>query len=303
VTAPPSGTREGQTFAGESPVVRWANFVKLPHTVFALPFAIVGLVQASYVAAVSWRQVAWIVVAFTAARFAAMAFNRIVDRDLDSRNPRTRGREIPRGAIGVTEAKVAVVVASALFVFAASRLNALCLALSPLALATVLLYSYTKRFTAWSHVVLGVGLGIAPVGGYLAIAGTWPEAWWGLVAIAGAVTAWVAGFDVLYALQDVDFDRREGLRSIPARLGIPGAIRIARVLHATSVVLLACAGLALAGGTGWLVGVACVAAMLLWEHRLVRSDDLSKLDAAFFTMNGVISLMFCAIVLARRFMA
>jgi 4-hydroxybenzoate polyprenyltransferase len=299
-----AASREGQTFGGASPFVKWANFVKLPHTVFALPFAIVGVVAASYRSPVTWRMVAWVVVAFTAARFSAMGFNRIVDRAIDARNPRTRGRELPAGAIGVTEARWAVVIANLAFFFAAWRLNTLCLALAPLALAWVLFYSYTKRFTSLSHLVLGLGLGIAPVGGFLAVTGQWPSPWWSLVALSGAVMAWVAGFDVIYALQDLDFDRTEGLRSIPASLGVRGAVMVSRVLHVASVLLLALAGSALAPAAAWwMVGVAVVAALLLWEHRLVRGEDLSRLDAAFFTMNGVISILFCAIVLAGRLAA
>lgn len=292
--------REGQTFAGSSSVITWVNFVKLPHTVFALPFAIVGVVLASYRVPVEWPTVGWVIIAFTAARFAAMGFNRIVDRDIDARNPRTRAREIPAGAISVTSARIAVGMASALFVFAASRLNTLCLFLAPVALAWVFFYSYTKRFTAFAHLVLGLGLGIAPVGGYLAVTGSWPEAWWALVALAGAVMTWVAGFDVLYSLQDIDVDRSEGLRSVPARLGIDGAINVARLLHVCSVGMLALAGAALSPTPGWALGTAIVAVILLWEHRLVRANDLSKLNAAFFTMNGVMSVLFGVVILVER---
>jgi 4-hydroxybenzoate polyprenyltransferase len=292
--------REGQTFAGRSPLITWANFVKLPHTVFALPFAIVGVVLASYHAPVDWRIVLWVIVAFTAARFAAMGFNRIVDRDIDAQNPRTKGREIPAGVISVGSARAAVAVASAVFLLAAWRLNPLCLALAPVALVWIFFYSYTKRFTASAHLVLGLGLGIAPVGGYLAVTGTWPEPWWGLVVLASAVMTWVAGFDVLYSLQDIEVDRTQGLRSIPAKLGIGGAINAARLFHVCSVGMLALAGSVLSPTPGWTIGTAVVAALLLWEHRLVRQDDLSRLNAAFFTMNGVMSLLFCAIVLAER---
>jgi 4-hydroxybenzoate polyprenyltransferase len=292
--------REGQTFSGRSPLVTWANFVKLPHTVFALPFAIVGVVLASYHAPVEWNTVLWVILAFTAARFAAMGFNRIVDRDIDARNPRTKAREIPSGVISVGSARVAVAVASAVFLVAAWRLNPLCLALAPVALVWIFFYSYTKRFTAGAHLVLGLGLGIAPVGGYLAVAGAWPTPWWGLVVLASAVMMWVAGFDVLYSLQDIDVDRSQGLRSIPATLGIGGAINAARILHVSSVGLLALAGSVLSPTPGWTVGTVVVAALLLWEHRLVRRDDLSRLNAAFFTMNGVMSLLFCAVVLAER---
>jgi 4-hydroxybenzoate polyprenyltransferase len=300
MTATGTASQDGQTFMGRSPLVRWANFVKLPHTVFALPFAIVGVVLASYSAPVTLPVVVWVVVAFTAARFAAMGFNRIVDRELDARNPRTRARELPAGVITVGSARVAVVLASLLFVFAAWMLNPLCLALSPLALAWVLAYSYTKRFTAGSHLVLGLGLGIAPVGGFLAVAGAWPTPWWGPVALAGAVMTWVAGFDVLYALQDAEFDRAEGLRSIPARIGNTGAIVVSRVFHAGTVTLLAAAGVGFGLTPGWVLGIAVVAVLLMWEHRLVRPNDLSRLDAAFFTMNGVMSILFCVIVLAER---
>lgn len=292
--------REGQTFAGRSPFVTWANFVKLPHTVFALPFAIVGVVLASYRAAVDWRTVLWVVIAFTAARFAAMGFNRIVDRDIDAKNPRTKGREIPTGAISVVSAQTAVAAASMLFLFAAWQLNRLCFLLAPIALAWVFFYSYTKRFTASAHLVLGLGLGIAPVGGFLAVTGSWPDPWWALVALASGVMTWVAGFDVLYSLQDIEVDRAQGLRSIPAVLGVGGAINAARLLHVCSVGMLALAGAELSPTPGWTIGTLVVAALLLWEHRLVRQGDLSRLNAAFFTMNGVMSLLFCAIVLAER---
>ena len=292
--------REGQTFGGRAALVRYANLVKLPHTVFALPFAMVGVVLASYVKVVTPRTIAWVVVAFTSARFAAMAFNRIVDRRVDALNPRTSRREIPAGLIGAREAGVAVVIAAVVFVVAAWRLNPLCLTLAPVALVWVLGYSYTKRFTRWSHVVLGLGLGIAPVGGYLAITGAWGHPWWMLPVLAAAVMTWVAGFDVLYALQDVAFDRQAGLHSIPAALGEARALTVARGLHIATVIALAAVGSAV--GAGWLywVGVAVVAALLLYEHSLVRAGDLSKIDAAFFTMNGIISIAFFGFVLAER---
>jgi 4-hydroxybenzoate polyprenyltransferase len=292
--------REGQTFAGRAALVRYANLVKLPHTVFALPFALVGVVLASYVKAVPPTSIAWVIVAFTSARFAAMAFNRIVDRRLDALNPRTSRREIPAGVIGVRGAGVAVVVTAATFLVAAWRLNPLCLALAPFALAWVLGYSYTKRFTRWAHIVLGLGLGIAPVGGYLAVTGAWSDPWWMLPVLAAAVMTWVAGFDVLYALQDVTFDRQAGLHSIPAALGEARALTVARGLHIATVIALAAVGIAV--GAGWLywLGVAVVAALLIYEHSLVRAGDLSKLDAAFFTMNGIISIAFFGFVLAER---
>lgn len=296
----PVAPREGQTFAGGSRWTRYANFVKLPHTVFALPFALVGAVLASYTHPVSWGEIAWIVVAFTSARFAAMGFNRVVDRHIDARNPRTAMRELPAGTLGVAEAVGAIVVASTVFFMAAWRLNPLCLWLSPVALAWVLWYSYTKRFTRLAHLVLGLGLGIAPVGGYLAITGRWSDPWWFLIALAVAVMTWVGGFDILYALQDYDFDRAHGLHSIPASLGISHSIRVARGLHVVTVLALGAAAAAGPGGLLYGIGVAVVAVLLWYEHRLVREDDLAKMDAAFFTMNGIISLTFFAFVLAGR---
>ena len=293
-------SREGQTFGGTSRFVRWVNFVKLPHTVFALPFALVGATLASFTRSVTLSTIGWIVLAFTAARFAAMGFNRIVDRQLDGRNPRTARREIPSGLLGVREATVAVGLAGLAFVFASWMLNPLCAALSPIALGWVLWYSYTKRFTHWSHVVLGVGLAIAPVGGYLAVTGEWSTPWWMLIALAIGVSSWTAGFDILYALQDEDFDRTERLYSIPVVFGRRGALAIARGLHVLTVLSLAAVGTAVPVGWLYAAGVCVAAALLLYEHSLVRGDDLSKLDAAFFTMNGVISLTFFGFVLAER---
>lgn len=293
-------TREGQTFAGRAALVRYANLVKLPHTLFALPFALVGAVLASYVKDATTGTILWIALAVASARYAAMAFNRIVDRRFDALNPRTAMREIPAGVISVREAGIAVVLASALFLASAWQLNPLCFALAPVALIWVLGYSYTKHFTRWAHLALGLGLGIAPVGGYLAVTGAWSDPWWMLPVLAGGVMTWVAGFDVLYALQDMDFDRQAGLRSIPAALGVRRALVVARVLHAGTVIALAAVGSAV--GASWLywVGVAVVAALLLFEHSLVRADDLSSLDAAFFTMNAIISITFFGFVLAER---
>ena len=293
-------SREGQTFAGSTRLALYASFVKLPHTVFALPFALVGTVLASREAPVTLATLGWIVLAFTAARFAAMGFNRIVDRDIDARNPRTMQREIPRGALGVGEASASVAVACALFVVAAWQLNPLCLALSPLALGWVLFYSYTKRFTRFAHLVLGLGLGIAPVGGFLAITGQWSDPWWMLPSLALAVMTWSGGFDILYALPDAEFDRANRLHSIPAALGERRAFAVARTLHVLTIVFLALAGIAAGAGWLWFAGVAVAAALLLYEHSLVRPGQLAKLDAAFFTMNGVISMAFFGFVLAER---
>jgi 4-hydroxybenzoate polyprenyltransferase len=295
-----SEKREGQTFRGKGALLRHVNLVRLPHTVFALPFALVGVVLASYIAPITVSAVFWVVIAFTSARFAAMGFNRIVDREIDARNPRTRSREIPAGLMSVREASVAVTIASLLFLLAAWQLNPLCLVLAPLALAWVLFYSYTKRFTRWSHLVLGVGLSIAPVGGYLAITGAWSSPWWMLIALAIAVATWVGGFDILYALQDVSFDRENGLYSIPSTFGEANALGIARALHMTTIAALALAGMGAGAGWVYFAGVVVAAILLLYEHSLVKVDDFSRLDAAFFTMNGVISIVFLGFVFTER---
>jgi len=230
------------------------------------------------------------VLAFTSARFAAMGFNRIADRVFDARNPRTQNREIPRGTITVVEATVAVGGASIAFIAAAGLLNVLCFALSPLALAWILGYSYAKRFTHWPHLWLGLSLAMAPVGGWLAVTGRWSEPWWLLVAITIAVLTWVAGFDVFYALPDEGFDRDVGLRSAVVRLGQRRAIFFAKLLHGITVPALAVFGAGAGFGLWYFIGVAAAAAILAYEHQLVKPGDLSRLDAAFFTMNGVMSL-------------
>ena len=295
-----SGRTEGQTFAGASALARYASFVKLPHTVFALPFALLGVLAASHVAPLSARTVALVVVAFSAARFAAMGFNRIADRLFDARNPRTQNREIPRGTITVPAATVAVITASVVFVIAAALLNRLCLMLSPLALAWILGYSYAKRFTHWPHLWLGLSLAIAPVGGWLAMTGRWSEPWWLLVAITVAVISWVAGFDVFYALPDEGFDRDAGLRSAVVRLGQARAIFFAKVLHGITIPALIVFGVGAGFGLWFFLGVAAAAAILAYEHHLVKPGDLSRLDAAFFTMNGVMSLTVFGFALVDR---
>jgi 4-hydroxybenzoate polyprenyltransferase len=209
-------------------------------------------------------------------------------------------REIPSGAIGVGEASATVVVASALFIGASYALNGVCFLLSPIALAWVLFYSYTKRFTRASHLVLGIGLSIAPVGGYLAITGRWSHPRWMLGALAIAVASWSAGFDILYALQDIEFDQANSLHSIPVALGERRALVVARLLHVVSVSSLVAVGIAVGAGVLYGAGVAIVAALLLYEHTLVKPGDLSKLDAAFFTMNGIISLVYFGFVVAER---
>lgn len=285
------GLREAQTFAGPGVLARWSSFVKLPHTLFALPFALLGVIAASWESPVTPRTVVMVVVAFTAARFVAMGFNRIVDRQFDARNPRTSAREIPRGAISVAQASAAIAFSAVVFVLAAAALNRLCLVLSPVALLWVLGYSYAKRFTAWPHLWLGLSLAIAPVGGWIAVTGAWSEPWWLLLVITAAVMSWVAGFDIFYALPDEAFDRSTGLRSVVVRFGVRRAILIAKVLHGITIPALAFFGWHAGFGGWYFAGVAAAAGILIWEHRLVQPGDLSRLDSAFFTMNGVMSVV------------
>jgi 4-hydroxybenzoate polyprenyltransferase len=295
---------EGQHIRGRGRLADYSNLVKLPHTVFALPFAMVGATLASYEHAVKWTDLLLILVAFTSARFAAMGFNRIVDRAIDARNPRTKMREIPAGKLSVAEATASVVVASAVFLACAGLLNRLCLILAPLALGWILFYSYTKRFTRWPHLVLGGALAIAPVGAYLAIAGAWSRPAAALLVLAGGVLCWVAGFDILYSLQDMEFDRGEKLHSIPAALGARGALAFSRGLHLLSAASFVALGFILPElGAGWFIGAGVIALMLAYEQSLVRSDDFSKIDAAFFNINGAISVLFFAIVLTERLLA
>ena len=292
--------QEGQTFSGTSRFIAFVNLVKLPHTVFALPFALIGVVLASYRQRLRLTDVGWVILAFTAARFAAMAFNRIVDRDIDAQNPRTAMREIPRGVLSLREAWLSVIVAIAVFVLCAAALNELCLYLSPLAVLWVLGYSFTKRFTRWSHLVLGAGLGIAPVGGYLAVTGEWSHPWWMLVTLALAVTTWVGGFDILYSLPDEGFDRSHSLYSIPATLGERNAIYIARALHCLTIMALALTGWGAHLGVLYWCGLLIAAVILFYEHSLVHPGNLAKLDAAFFMMNGMLSITLLFFVLAER---
>ena len=278
----------------------YSRLVYLPHTLFALPFAVVGLTLASYERPLTWRVAVLVAVAFTAARFAAMAFNRLADRRLDAENPRTRDRELPRGALGTAEVAVAVAVASAVFLGAAALLNPLCLALAPVALAWVLLYSYAKRVTSLSHLVLGVGLAIAPVGASIALLGRFdPRFLW----LAAAVALWVAGFDTIYSLQDLAFDRRRGLHSLPRRLGPARALALVSVAFVGVVACLAALGLAFDPGILYWVGVAGTAAILAYERSLVSADDLSRVNRAFFTVNGWLSVGFAVLVVLDRLLA
>jgi len=263
------------------------EMIKVEHSVFALPFAL----MAALLAARGWpsgRQIFWIVVAMIGARSAAMSFNRLVDRRIDAANPRTSRRALPAGLLSVQFVAAFTVAASALLIFAAAQLNQMALLLSPLALTIVFAYSYMKRFTLLSHLVLGFCLGMAPAAAWIAVRGTLDPI---ILLLTGAVTLWTAGFDVLYACQDAEFDARAGLHSIPQRWGVAAALRIAMVFHVLMLVLLL--WLAVAAQLGWLalLGVAVVAALLIYEHTLVKPHDLSRLDAAFFTTNGWIGVL------------
>ncbi|MGH7675689.1 MAG: UbiA-like polyprenyltransferase [Gemmatimonadales bacterium] len=293
-------TREAQTLTGDSLFARYANLVRLPHTLFALPFALLGVVAASWRFPVTWTTVGLVALAFTAARFVAMGVNRIADREFDARNPRTRGRELPTGRLTPRQAGTAVVIAGAVFLACAWALNPLCAWLAVPALVWIAGYSYTKRYTHWSHLWLGCALAIAPVGGYLAVAGAWSEPWWVLVAITVAVTCWVGGFDIFYALQDEDFDRAERLKSAVVRFGQARSILLAKALHAATILGLVEFGVGAGFGWPYYAAVAVGAAVIAWEHRLVRPGDLSRLDAAFFTANGIVAIVVLLGALADR---
>jgi 4-hydroxybenzoate polyprenyltransferase len=270
------------------------EMIKWEHSVFALPFALCGAMLAAG-GLPTTAQLAWIVLCMVSARSAAMAFNRVADAQIDSANPRTAARAIPAGALSQKFVGTFVVVSCAMFVVAASQLNRLTLYLSPVVLAVVLLYSYTKRFTRWAHLVLGFALGMAPAGAWIAVRGSLDPR---ILVLTAAVTFWVGGFDVLYACQDIDFDRAYGLNSIPQAFGVRRALYISRALHLMMLALLAALVLLFGLGKLAMVGVVAVAILLAYEHSLVSPGDLSKLNAAFFTMNGVISLIFFAFVAA-----
>jgi len=267
------------------------EMIKIEHTLFALPFAFLGAVLAAR-GLPSLLQILWIVVAMVGARSAAMAFNRIADRSFDARNPRTASRALPAGLLSVSFVWAFTIAAAALFMLAAAMLNRLTLILAPVALACVLLYSFTKRWTQFSHLVLGACLSIAPTGAWIAVRGEIGSAVPLLLSLV--VLLWTAGFDVLYACQDYDFDRREGLRSIPARVGIGRALWIARALHAAAFLALVWLFLITQLGPVALVGVIATAALLIYQHRLVRAGDLSRLNAAFFTTNAFVSVILLA---------
>ncbi len=268
------------------------EMIKWEHSIFALPFALCGAMLAAS-GLPSAHQLLWIVVAMVSARSAAMAFNRLADVSIDAANPRTRTRALPAGHLSLTFVATFVIVSCAIFILAASQLNRLTFGLSPVALAVLLLYSYTKRFTRWSHLVLGFALGIAPAAAWIAVRGSLDPR---ILLLTAAVTFWVGGFDILYACQDFDFDRDAGLHSIPRHVGVRRALWIARLFHLIMLLLLVALLPAFALGKLAWAGVLAVTMLLLYEHSLVKSDDLSRLNAAFFTMNGVISVVFAAFV-------
>ena len=268
--------------------------IKWEHSIFALPFALCGAFLAAG-GIPSWRQLLWIIVAMVAARSAAMAFNRLADASIDAANPRTQSRAIPAGALSKGFVASFVLISCGVFVLAAWQLNRLALLLSPVALAVVLLYSYTKRVTRWSHLVLGFSLGIAPAAAWIAIRGSLDPH---ILLLTAAVMFWVAGFDILYACQDYEFDQQTGLHSVPRYWGIARALWVGRFFHVVMLVLLVTLLSVFQLGKIADVGLAAVTALLLYEHSLVSSKDLSKLNAAFFTMNGVISVVFFAFVAA-----
>jgi 4-hydroxybenzoate polyprenyltransferase len=280
-------------------VISYARMIKFSHSVFALPFALSSAALAAR-EGFRWSQIFWILVAMVGARSAAMGFNRLADRALDARNPRTASRELPRGVLSRAEVWGFVLLSAAALVVAAAMLNPLCLALSPLALLIVFGYSYTKRFTPASHLVLGLSLGMAPLGAWLAIRGAVAAP---PLILAGAVLLWVAGFDTIYSCQDADFDRAAGLHSLPAWLGVARALVLSRIFHLGAVVLLASLFLVAPLHALYLVGILAVGALLAYEHSLVKADDLSKVDAAFFTVNGWISLGYFAVTLAALTLA
>jgi 4-hydroxybenzoate polyprenyltransferase len=267
--------------------------IKFEHSVFALPFALTGALlafrQNGFDAPGIWRQLLWIVVAMVAARSAAMAFNRLIDAPIDARNPRTRMRAIPTGMLSPRFAWCFTVAASLLLFFAAYQLNPLCLRLAPLALAVLFFYSYTKRFTTFSHLVLGLSLGIAPAAAWIAVRGSLDPR---ILLLTAAVMFWTAGFDVIYSCQDYDFDRQEGLWSVPRVLGIANALRVAKLLHISMVACLLALVYTLHVGALALAGVGAIVVLLIYEHSLVKPADLSRVNAAFFTMNGYVSVLF-----------
>jgi len=267
---------------------RYLSFIRFSHSVFALPFALVGALLAARIVSVGWPQVVWIVVAMVAARSAAMGFNRLVDVEFDARNPRTAMRELPRGMITRPAAGIFIATASIVFVIAAGQLSTLCLALSPVVLAIVFWYSLAKRYTAYTQAFLGLAMAVAPVGGWLAAGG---RAGWEPWLLGLAIGLWVGGFDILYACQDLEFDRANGLRSIPVRFGVERSILISRIMHGLTIVCMWLLGYMAGLGPLYLAGVVLVAALLAYEQSLVAPDDLSQVKRAF-DLNGYVGILY-----------
>jgi len=262
------------------------EMIKFPHTLFALPFAFMGAVLAAN-GLPSWEKLLWITLAMAGARSGAMGMNRLLDAGVDAKNPRTKDRAIPAGLLTKTQVGIFSAASFAVLVLAAWMLNPLCFKLSPVAIAVVTFYSLTKRFTWAAHMVLGASLALAPIGAWAAIRGSIDLP---VVILGAGVLSWVAGFDILYALQDMEFDKSEGLHSIPALLGLRGSLLVSRALHTATVAALAYIALPLQLGPVYVLGVVAAASMLVYEHMLLRGGDLAKLDAAFFNMNGYISV-------------
>jgi 4-hydroxybenzoate polyprenyltransferase len=267
-------------------LVLYLRMIKFSHSVFALPFAFTGALFAAG-GVPSWDQIFWIALAMVGARSGAMGMNRIIDRHIDAANPRTVSREIPAGKIRLTDAILFTVLSFAVMMYAAWKLQPLCFYLSPLAIAILTLYSWTKRFTWGSHFVLGLAIAGAPLGAWIAVTGSFS---WTILPLCIGVVFWLAGFDVLYALQDIDFDRSYGLHSIPQRFGIASSIMIARACHVITWILLAWTGHIFGVNDVYWIGLLIIAGLLVYEHALIKPDDLSKLDFAFFNMNGYISV-------------
>ncbi|MEO8499559.1 MAG: UbiA-like polyprenyltransferase [Vicinamibacteria bacterium] len=276
-------------------IVTFGRMIKFSHSIFAMPFALAAFFLASRREGFNPETLFWVIMAMVGARSAAMGFNRWLDADIDARNPRTAARELPRGVLTKSQVLAFVLLSVVLLLIAAWRLNPLCLALSPLALAIILGYSWTKRFTMLSHFVLGLSLSIAPVGAWLAVRGQFELT---PIPMGIAVLLWVGGFDILYSCQDVEFDHAHSLHSIPARLGVPTALGLARAAHVLAIAFLLAVPMVEPVHWVYFVGMAAIAALFLYEHSLVKGDDLSKIDAAFFTVNGWIGVLYLVTVIA-----
>ncbi|MET7637115.1 menaquinone biosynthesis prenyltransferase MqnP [Streptomyces sp. NPDC005438] len=273
------------------------RLVMIEHSVFALPFAYIAALTAMFQRSesVHWWELLLVTVAMVALRTFAMAANRIIDREIDARNPRTATRELVTGSVSVRTAWTGALVALAVFLAACALLNPLCLALSPLAVVPMVTYPYGKRFTDYPHAILGLAQAIGPIGAWLAVTGSWS---WEAVVLGLAVGVWIGGFDLIYACQDVETDRQQGVRSVPARFGVPASLHAARVTHVVTTALLVWYGVLVGAGPLWWIGLVAVVATFVYEHAIVRPDDLSRLNRAFFTVNGVIGISLFVFALA-----